>query len=452
MEQLPELDRAQLQAIDRLRAGAAVVVTWPGPMPYGGVASDPDALIWHSHDGRLGISVHSAGAREKLYRYLDLPDDALAAVDFALAERVSVLAPIRLDPTMPEWLAPAIADGRVLFFNGSWGPLALLWESFSYLYGVAVADRASAPGTVIVDADHLREQASYGIGTTVRVDREGQLSIDRTGHAADVDVLLDRLREFASEMAPQDAGPTPLGKAYLSTAVLEGRESRELVPGTRIQLEFERVPNQNADGPRVYDVVRAHAGRNRMTVAVAAGQLLIQGTLHIDGFGGTAIRSQPPLRDQEEWLKAFLMSRPSWRLNGDELTLNADGTTITLLDRRIAEPDLPLDGTRWKVAATITNADLRHYHHRAAEAWLMFQGDRLTAWTGHNRLTATVTRTNTQLTFTAVTRTTHPCPPGSAPVEAAIIATVGTTVTYTRTQNTLTLLTRAGLGLTLRAP
>ena len=28
---------------------------------------------------------------------------------------------------MPEWLAPAIQDGWVAFFDGAWGPLALLW-------------------------------------------------------------------------------------------------------------------------------------------------------------------------------------------------------------------------------------------------------------------------------------------------------------------------------------
>jgi len=53
-----------------------------------------------------------------------------------------------------------------------------------------------------------------------------------------------------------------------------------------------------------------------------------------------------------------------WRLAGDELTLEAGGTTITLLDRKVAEPDFPLDGVRWEVGTTITNADLRH--HRIA--------------------------------------------------------------------------------------
>jgi len=59
--------------------------------------------------------------------------------------------------------------------------------------------------------------------------------------------------------------------------------------------------------------------------------------------------------DQEQWLKTFLTSQPSWQVNGDQLTLTSGGTTITLLDRKIAEPDFPLDGIRWSVVTTITN-------------------------------------------------------------------------------------------------
>jgi hypothetical protein len=138
MESLPELDRAQLHAIEVLRGGGAVVVTNPSPMTYGVVARDARAvnrLKGRPVDQPVGISVHSAAAHDQLFRYLDLRTDTLAAIDFALAERIYVLAPIRSDPTMPEWLAPAIKDGWVLFFDGYWGPLVLLWESFPFLYG-----------------------------------------------------------------------------------------------------------------------------------------------------------------------------------------------------------------------------------------------------------------------------------------------------------------------------
>lgn len=94
---LPEFDRAQLHAVEVLRAGGAVVVTNTSPMTYGVVARDAGAL---NQPG--AISVHSEAARDQLLRYLELPTHALAMVDLALAERMSVLAPLRPDPTMPE--------------------------------------------------------------------------------------------------------------------------------------------------------------------------------------------------------------------------------------------------------------------------------------------------------------------------------------------------------------
>ncbi|MEU4290920.1 hypothetical protein AB0E63_22060 [Kribbella sp. NPDC026596] len=151
-------------------------MTNPSPMTYGVLARDARAvnlLKGRPVDQPVGISVHSAAAHDQLFRYLDLRSDTLAAIDFALAERISVLAPIGSDPTMPEWLAPAIQDGWVVFFDGAWRPLVLLWESFPFLYGSSANRTGEAPAasatearaqfpadTVIIDADHLREPAA----------------------------------------------------------------------------------------------------------------------------------------------------------------------------------------------------------------------------------------------------------------------------------------------------
>lgn len=473
MESLPELDRAQLHAIEVLRGGGAVVVTNPSPMTYGVVARDARAvnlLNGRPADQPVGISVHSAAAHDQLFRYLDLRTDTLAAIDFALAERISVLAPIRSDPTMPEWLAPAIKDGWVLFFDGSWGPLALLWLTFPFLYGSSANRTGEAPAasaaearaqfpadSVIIDADHLRTPAAaYGRSTMIQVDPDGRLTLHRSGvqdqAAGGPDVLLDRLREFRSAVAVLDGSTrTPMGNAYLSTAVTEDGEPKQLVPKTRIRLEFARVPNKNEDGPRVYDVLRAHVGCNRMGAAVAAGQLLTDGSLWIDGLGGTAVGCKPPLRDQEEWLKTFLTSKPSWRLNGDELILASSGTTITLLDRKIAEPDFPLEGIRWTVVTTITNADLRQGYGRTEQAWISFDRGRLTGWSGCNELSAVVARNNTELNFSDVAVTDRACTAETAAMQASILATLGSAVAYTIDYNQLTLLAPSGIGLDLKA-
>jgi heat shock protein HslJ len=238
-----------------------------------------------------------------------------------------------------------------------------------------------------------------------------------------------------------------MGNTYLSTEVT----GRQLVPRTRIRLEFFRTPNQNEGGPRVYDVVSAYAGCNQLGTAVAAGELLANGRLRIDGLGGTEVGCEPPLRDQEEWLKTFLTSKPSWHVDGDELTLSSGGTTITLLDKKLAEPDFPLDGIRWNVVTTITNADVRHHRYQAEQAWISFNGDRLSGWTGGNDLSGTFTRTNTELIFSDIAVTDRACAGDTAEVEAAIRATLGSAVTYTIDHNQMTLLAPSGFGLDLKA-
>jgi heat shock protein HslJ len=215
-----------------------------------------------------------------------------------------------------------------------------------------------------------------------------------------------------------------MGKTYLSTAVTEDGNPKQLVSNTRIRLEFAEQPNPNEEGPRVYDVLRAYAGCNMIGAAAAAGELLVDGRLWIDGVDRTQMGCEPPLHAQDEWLAKFLGSKPSWQLNGDQLTLTSAGTTITLLDRKVAEPDFPLDGIRWKVDTTITNGDLYQYHHRAEEAWITFDGERLTGWTGCNELSGTVTRTSTELTCTGVVTTDHACTGETAEVETAILTTL----------------------------
>jgi heat shock protein HslJ len=431
MESLPEIYRAQLRAADALREGRPVVVASPSPLTYGIVARDAGAL-----DQPVALSVHAEAAHDQLFRYLKVPTAALAMLDFALAERMSVQAPIQPTPTMPEYLAPAIQDGWVLFFDGVWGSSEVPWLDFPFLYASASTHRA---------------------GTIIRVDSDGRPSVHRAGlqdeAAGGPDVLLGRLLSLTSSVAELDgsSSSTPLGHTYLSTVVVADGKQKQLVPQTRIRLEFVREPNKNKDGPRVWDVLRAHVGCNRMGAATAAGELLTAGTIWIEGLGGTAVGCEPALRDQEEWLKTFLTSRPSWRLNGDELTLVSGGTTITLLDRKVAEPDFSLDGIKWTITTTITNADARRGYGRTEEAWLTFNAGHLTGWTGSNDLSATYTRNNTELTFTNVTVTNRPSTPESTTMQAAILATLTPAVAYTIAHNQLTLIAPSGKGLDLTA-
>ena len=74
----------------------------------------------------------------------------------------------------------------------------------------------------------------------------------------------------------------------------------------------------------------------------------------MNGFGGTEIGCDPARAAQEEWLKRLLLDKPTWKLEGDLLTITRGSTTLVLQDRKIAEPDKPLEGTKWVLESVMS--------------------------------------------------------------------------------------------------
>ena len=123
------------------------------------------------------------------------------------------------------------------------------------------------------------------------------------------------------------------GRTFVSTAVTQGGEPFELVPDTEIRLTF-------TDGN-----LSASAGCN----TIGGTYRLDGGTLVFEGGGMTEMGCDPERHAQDDWLSELLGSRPSLSLAGNELGITAGDTVISLVDREIAEPDLPLIGPLWTV-------------------------------------------------------------------------------------------------------
>jgi heat shock protein HslJ len=68
----------------------------------------------------------------------------------------------------------------------------------------------------------------------------------------------------------------------------------------------------------------------------------------------TEMACPEPRMAQDQWLVEFLESDPTLALDGDNLTLTSDDTTITLLDSEVAEPDLTLTGQTWTLTSLIS--------------------------------------------------------------------------------------------------
>ena len=129
-----------------------------------------------------------------------------------------------------------------------------------------------------------------------------------------------------SSGTPSAAPVSIAGRTFLSTGV----QGHGLVAGTRVRLSF------------VAGQVGINAGCNSMSGAYQ----IVDGRLVTGNMAITEMGCEPPLMAQDQWVGAFI-GGAMLTIAGDTLTLRNGDTTMTLKDRAVADPDRPLEGTRW---------------------------------------------------------------------------------------------------------
>jgi heat shock protein HslJ len=205
-------------------------------------------------------------------------------------------------------------------------------------------------------------------------------------------------------------GPPDLdGRAFLSEAVTEDGAPRPLVEHTRIRLDFR-------DGQ-----IGASAGCNSM-----GGPYRIDGGVLVvaEGLSTTEMGCAPELHDQDEWLAAFLTSRPEVALDGDRLVLSTPSTEVVLVDREVADPDRPLTGTTWTLD-TIIEGDAASSVPEGVTATLTISDDGTVALnTGCNSGGGTAEIGDATITFGQIATTLRACLPEVMAVEEAVVAVV----------------------------
>jgi heat shock protein HslJ len=202
------------------------------------------------------------------------------------------------------------------------------------------------------------------------------------------------------------SGPTLDGTEWLSTSVTEDGGDRPLVDGTQISLGF-------ADGQ-----LTASAGCNTM----GGGYRVDGDTLVFEGGGMTEMGCDEERHAQDEWLAAFLGSQPAIALADDKLTLTSGATVVALLDREVAEPDLPLTVTAWSLE-TIISGDAAMTTPEAAFATIAFTNDgRIDVDTGCNTGSGHYEVTDGTMRVSELSTTEIGCRAAAADVEAAVLA------------------------------
>jgi heat shock protein HslJ len=231
------------------------------------------------------------------------------------------------------------------------------------------------------------------------------------------------------------AAPGLDGRTFLSVNVTNRGVEQPLVPGTTIRLSFTNGQ------------ISASAGCN-----IFGGTYRLEdGVLIVDGGGMTEMGCDEPRMAQDNWLFGLLGARPTVSLDGNDLQLTSVDTTITMLDREIAEPDQPLVGTTWRLSSIISGGTVSSIPDDVL-ATIQFNADGSVGINpGCNSAGGRYAINESSITFSDLVSTDMACQGARGEVEAAVMAVLSAeSITFTIDAGSLTL-TAADQGLQFTA-
>ena len=238
----------------------------------------------------------------------------------------------------------------------------------------------------------------------------------------------------SSPPVEQPASGALAGHTFLSTAI----QGRDLVPDTRVSITF------NPDG-----TLGAGAGCNSM-----GGTWSLVGTTLLVKIGQMTEMGCPDDRfAQDDWLVDWLAGGLTATLARDELELTGSGVTMTLLDREVADPDRPLEGTTWVLDGISlgSGADgVVSSVPSGVHATIRLEAGQLAVDTGCNTGTATATVDGGALTVGPLALTKRACEADATEVERRVTQILHGTLSVTLDAATLLLAAPDG-GLVFRA-
>ena len=229
------------------------------------------------------------------------------------------------------------------------------------------------------------------------------------------------------------ASLTLTGREFLSNGITDGGAAFQLVPGTRVRLSFTEANLTASGGCNTFGA----------TYRIEGGRLVI------DGGAMTEMGCDQAREQQDQWLFAFLGSKPGATLAGTDLTLDNGRTIMRLVDRTIAEPDLNIVGPTWTVTSII-EGDAVSSVPAGATATLIFGNDgSVQVNAGCNRGRGSWAAQGTGITFREVALTKMACDGPGGALETAVLAVINAgSVQASIRANVLTLQT-GGRGLQL---
>lgn len=233
------------------------------------------------------------------------------------------------------------------------------------------------------------------------------------------------------------SAPPLNGRTFVTTAAADV-EGATLVPGSAIRVSFDDEGTS----------LSAHAGCNSM----GGGWSLDGDTLVVGDMFQTQMACEDALMDQDSWLVALLTSGPTLTLAGDTLTIRGEGAGLVLTDRRVADPDRPLVGTRWEVDTLISNEAASSMPIGVVASLTFDDEGRVAVEAGCNTgsASAEIDTDAARIALGPLGLTRMMCEPDPMAVEAVVTSIFDGTVTYTIEADRLQIRTdddQRGLGL-----
>jgi heat shock protein HslJ len=228
----------------------------------------------------------------------------------------------------------------------------------------------------------------------------------------------------SSPSTPAATAPSLEGRTFLST----GSDGFELVEGTVVRIEFR-------DG-----ALSANAGCNTL----GGGYGVDGDTLRIDGsLAMTAMGCEEALMDQDTRLADLLMASPTVALDADTLVLTAADSSITFLDREVADPDRPIEDTVWTLTTIIANDAASSIPMDAASTLTITDGTAAVA-TGCNTGSASAAIGDGTITFGPLALTKMACEQPLMDLESSVLSVLAGDVTFEIEAGSLTITNSSG--------
>lgn len=242
----------------------------------------------------------------------------------------------------------------------------------------------------------------------------------------------DSVATTAAGTPGTDQGSTPMptpdtdlatllaGRAFLS----QSATGITLAPDATLRIEFNDGQVSFSGG------CNGHSGQ-----ATFAGDQLTVGPMM-----STMMACDQPLMDQDTAVAAFLNAGVTVLLDGANLALTgADGARIELLDREVADPDRPIEGTTWVVTGIISDEAISSGWGEAVASITIVDGQAQVA-AGCNRGMASASIGEGTITFGPLALTKMMCDDEAMRLETAVTTVLQGEVTFDIEADSLTLM------------